>query len=619
MTLLLLVIILSIIALACCEIFHRRFEECLALACFFIIFTLYVFGLFDFLLLGFYCLLIVSGVSAAFLLSVFIRKKKIQSLTAPGIVIFLAFTVFLWWTHRTRVLIDWDEFSHWGLVSKNYFYFNTLHKTNLVTTLYPGYPPAVPLFQLFSLKLSGTFTENTLYRSLNILNFAMLLPIIKTFSWKNWKPLLLSCVLLFVTPLCFYEDFYTSIYVDGVLGVSFFYVIYSFLTEEKYDYFYYISLFLGIFFLVLVKSPGAGLAVMAILFQVFFAFSKKEKAKTKRNRIGLVVTIFAFLFGKYSWDIFLSLTNTPIAWETINQLSFSNFFAFLSGNGMAFQYTTLNYFIIALFTYIIAPSFLPISYFGYIMIFIVASAFLFYLLNDKQRKAFRKAILSLIIFSIVYQFSLLVLYLFTYSEHEAINLASFTRYTATHLLGMFLILLAYYINHGLTSKKLQLVGVGIATILLFFNWNPLMNITFRAPGICGGDIEFRKKYQGVEKIQRYLDPNKDKVYFVSIHDSGYDIVVTRYLLTPISTVPIPWSIGEPYEYDIWTIDFTVEELVGALELYEATHLYILYYNDSFANKYGALFEKPDQILNNQLYQIVYKEGYVVFVEVYIPE
>ena len=617
MILLSLIVILLIIALTASEFFKRRFEECLAPSCFLIIFILYCFGLVDLLALGFYFILIVCFACLFYFVYTLYKKRKFVHLLTPGIITFFLFIVFLWWTHRTRILMQWDEFSHWGLVVKNIYIFDSFHYSDSVTTLFPGYPPAVSLFQYFALKLGTAFTENTLYRCFAILNFSMLLPIMKKYSWKDWKSISLIGSIMFLLPLCFFRDFYHSIYVDGLLGVTFFYVVSLSLYEQKHDLFYYLCLFLSISFLVLAKSSGAGIAVIALLIQLCFILSEKEALIKKKKCFGFFITLLALIFAKYSWDIFLQFTNTPIAWESISSLSLENLIAFFKQAGLPYQYKTLEYFFIALFTYTINDASIHLSYFGYLLVFIALVLLLLRFLDKAHRRKLGHLAIILVIGAIVYQLSLLVLYLFTYSEHEAVNLASFTRYSSTYLLGMFLIFISYFI-HSSNNKKMHLPSAITLVILLFFNINTLINITIKAPAICGGDLEFREQYKYLEKIKINLNPEQDKVYFISMHDSGYDIAIARYLLTPIHVVKIPWSIGEAQKEDIWTVDFSIEELTESLIFSEATHLYIHNYNDSFAIKYSALFEKANEIKTEQLYQIYYQDGYIVFIEVNLP-
>ena len=616
MNLLIFAIILSILSLSISLLCNRRFEETLAPTSFIVIFVLYCFGLINQLMLGVYFIYLIVLCAAIFLLYRIMTKNFSFTVITIGYVVFVILLLFLWWSHRTRLLSIWDEFSHWGLVPKNYFNLNSFYPNMQSTIAFPGYPPAIALFQFFALKIGNTFTENILYQSLAILNFSMLLPLLKTKSWKDWKTLLPICITIFVLPIIFFSDFYDSIYIDATLGISFFYVLHSSLSEKKYDWFYYASLFLSIAFLILAKSSGVGLTIIALVILLSFHYFNKKTTRTQILTIS-IVSIVAILFAKYSWDVFLKLTNTNIAWEGINNLNLPSIINFITGNGLPYQNLTFQYFLNALFTWPINLPILPLSYFAYIVIFLLLSFLLYYFSDSTLRKQIKHVSISLIIGSLLYQLSLLILYLFTYSEYEAVNLASYGRYTASFLLGMYFVLLSYYVIH---TKKTLWVFLATATILSAITFNKLLDITLRAPAICGGIQEFRDSYQGIEEAKKVLDPETDKVYFLSVYDYGFDFVIARFLFTPISVAQdIPWSLGTTYDSaDVWTQDISVEELETLLQEQKVTFLYIHDYSLDFWAKYHLMFENPFNIKVNQLYQVFYQEDYIIFIEYHYP-
>jgi len=615
MNLLILSSLLFILSLSISQLCNRCFEETLAPTCFIIIFVLYCFGLINQLIVGIYFIYFIVLCAVVFLLYKIIKREFSLSSITIGHVVFAVFILFIWWSHRTRLLSIWDEFSHWGLVPKNYFNLNSFYPHSQSTISFPGYPPGIALFQYFALKLGNAFTENMLYRSLAILNFSMLLPLLKTKSWKDWKSLLPIGIAIFVLPIIFFNDFYDSIYIDATLGITFFYILHTSLSEKKYDLYYHINLFLSIVFLILAKSSGVGLVVITLVILVGFQLLEK---RTKKQLITItVISIVAILFAKYSWDIFLSLTNTSVAWEGINNLNLQNIVKFLTGAGLPYQNLTFQYFLIALFTWPINLPILPLSYFAYLVIFLLLSLLLYYFSDSSLRKQITYISTSSVIGSLLYQLSLLVLYLFTYSEYEAVNLASYGRYTATFLLGMYFILLSYYIIY--TKRTLLLFSI-TAALLCSITFHKLLDITLYAPAICGGIQEFRESYQGIEEAKKTLNPATDKVYFLSVYDYGFDFVIAKFLFTPVTIAKdIPWSVGTTYDpADVWTKDISVEELEILLQQQNVNFLYIRNYSLDFWAQYHLMFENPDDIKTNQLYQIVYQDDYVIFIEYQYP-
>ena len=100
-------------------IFNRKIEETLSLWIFVIIFILYLSGISAKLKRGVYIVIAIAIIS--FILSCiyiyFNRRRFIKNILTPGLVMFVVFFVFAWWAQRGRMLVSWDEFTHWGSCS----------------------------------------------------------------------------------------------------------------------------------------------------------------------------------------------------------------------------------------------------------------------------------------------------------------------------------------------------------------------------------------------------------------------------------------------------------------------------------------------------------------------
>ena len=99
----------------------RRFEEVLPLSLFSVVLMLYVAGMAGQLFMGRNVVLAVGVVSGLVCLYFLIREKRafLDRVLTPGFAAFVLITLFFWWNSEGRVFMQWDDFSHWGLVVRN--------------------------------------------------------------------------------------------------------------------------------------------------------------------------------------------------------------------------------------------------------------------------------------------------------------------------------------------------------------------------------------------------------------------------------------------------------------------------------------------------------------------
>jgi hypothetical protein len=606
---------LCLLALAVMLVFQKGFGHSLVVAVTGISLFYYLCSLFLSLSIGFTLCLII-GILALGLIGycLFIKKQKIVFRITPAMMIYLVAVLSFWWIHKNRYLVEWDEFSHWGLVVKNMHVWDTIRYTPLNTDNFPGYPPIAALFEYLCMSFGNGYTENSLIRAMALLNVVFLLPLISEFEWKDWKKLIVFCILLFIIPLSFFERFYDQIYVDHLLGSIFLYLILSNWLESKYDWFYFIRITLSLAFLVLVKTSGIGLGIIAILIN-YFVITKKTRTKAWSLRYFLV-TVGSLLIAKYSWDIFVQVTGATIAWESISNLTITNVIRFITGKGWEYQYYTQYSFLKTLFTFNIGSGLLGITWFMGALFFI---GFILYGVSCKRKKgdtAYLRLSVSLLIGLIVYSFTLLVLYLFTYSEYEAINLSSFSRYMATCLWPAITICVYIVINNELlSSKRIMLKSVCfLLSLFLFINYQALYDITINAQAIAGGTEESHEDFYILEYLGQVLKPS-DRVYIVADYDLGYVYQRGKYLLTPVqSNLPNDsWSIISLYdENDIWTIPKTKEEWEETLaKNYQYVYLYTA--DPEFIQTFGSLFAPDIFIGDGMLYQVTIVDNHVVLI------
>lgn len=628
-------LILFVISAALTYLMKYRFEQTIAITCFAMIFVLYLFGVFGFMIVGVYTIIAASVCALIFfvwgIVKGFIKKDYIISnVLTPGFVVFCLFYVFLCAVHRDRVLINWDEFSHWGTVVRNMYSFDAFGNHPYATTLFQGYPPASALFHYFWMKITG-YSEANFFISMGILYVSLFLPVLKNVYWNSKK--LITLVALFIV---LSVGFYTNVYVDVLLGFLLAYVLFAYFTEESFDIPYCINLALALFVLTLTKASGFGLAVIAaliiILDMVIKARKSKrdiipEKDKPLKNRLTNLLASKAFrisaiaicipLIANYSWSIYRHFTNTDFAWTDVDNITLSNLLEFISGGAEPYKYVVLQNFLGAIFNRNVSMGFLHFTYFQWVLLFGVV-LFIWYRRSDeKLRSKIVNSSLGVFAGGILYVISLAVIYLFAFPEIESVPLASFDRYMNTYIFAcmtsFFYFLFIYYVNDNVkfeNKKKVTIITMFMVFYLSLFNINAFTNVV-------------GTPYMGVRQevtISRMsslpLDYKTDTINYIHQNSAGIHHYVARYEMTPI-TVNRDWfwSIGPDYppgDRHLWNV--SVNEWLEILQK-GYTYVYLESISDNFINEFGAAFENIEQIRNRTLFRVVERNGSVILVYV----
>lgn len=590
-------------------LFDTVIERTICSTIFISVLILYVFSIFDQLTIGLWICFLVG--LAIILWAMFkINRGKIglcASLFTNGFIVFTLFFIFSWLLNSGRLITNWDEFSHWGLVSKNIYFSNQLGSFPNSTTLFKGYPPATALFQYFWSKLYGSFAEGNLFRALNIFNFSLMVPIFsytkKHFSF--WQ-LILRFVFMLLLPLIFFNNYYSSIYVDATLGILFAYILLTYFANRKLSKIDKFNLLLSTSTLVLVKASGLGLALIAFLI---ILADQLINFRNKNWRY-LLLLILTFVGFNRSWSLFLEISHADEAWNT-SRVSVLKLIEVLSGRGMPYQIQTVKNFTHACFHKELANGMFNMTPFYWYVLSMIIGIFMIWLIKDQvSLSRFKTGLIGVEIGSLVYLFSLLVLYIFTYSEYEALKLASMSRYLSTYIFGIYIFLgfFIIIILDGLPEsrngkQRIDYLVLAITFLLLFSNSTGLENTFILNRETVDESITKRRPYYPVSRANQKIGANK-KIYFISQNTSGQDYWIARYVFTPNHINPnFSWSIGKPYsESDIWTKDMSLGDWRKDLEK-NYDYVYVYHVDDQFIEKYQNLF-KTDQITNNTLYKIV---------------
>jgi len=602
--------------------FRRKFEETISVTCFLFIIILYITGLFGSLSSGVYACIAVSIVSLAFCGFYAIKNKRcfLQRIISPAFICFIIVVLLICVVHHRRVFTLWDEFSHWGLVTKNMYMLDSFGNNPSSTTYFTGYPPATSLFQYLSCKISGGFKDSTLIIAQNILTFSLFMPLFKLTSWKKKSSIFTVLLIAIAIPQIFCFHYFMAIYVDSLLGILFAYIIYCYFTSEKLDSFSITNICMGLFIFPMIKASGTGLAVICIfIIAIDIILNRKHKLSYKsllsKSAITIIAFVLALLLSKYSWDFYLKATNTGQAWASMSNLTLSNIVDFFTGKGPTYRYDTFKNFV----SFVLSKDYFSNTFNMTFMMWTVVSVVLAVVLVHKipkeniLYKRTKNMFIGIFVGYIVYSIGMLFLYLFTFSEYEAKILASIGRYLSTYSLAIILLIAYFYIYYS--YKKVidfpmkRIIIIMSLGVVLFSNGIPLARVTVLTPLIKRDARVKRAPLDPLIDISQTLDTDGKRLYFISQNTSGEDYWVARYNLTPI---PInsngEWSIGTPYsDNDVWTKKTTYEEWITDLSK-NYSHVYLYKIDQQFVDEFGSAFKNIEEIKNNSLFKLTMIDG-----------
>lgn len=604
-----------VMATALAALWRKKIEWMLPLTIFGNILVSYVVGMFAPSLVwsvAANCLLYGGAVAYIVYLLVKERSRVTEALKSPGLIVWAILFVYIIAINWGRVYSSWDEFSHWGLVVKNMYLFDSFGNHEYSTVVFGEYPPALALWQYFVTKLCGTYSESAVYMATGWFVAALCTLLVSRFTDKKIVAAFVSALVLIFMPLIFYPSYLVLLYVDPFMGMLLGYILVFDYISDRRDAFYCVNMFAAIAILCLVKTTGAFLALVAIAIIVISDLLRK---RGKGNlRVWCVMPV-ALLFGKYSWDWYLQITGFHAAWGS-NSVSLQGIVSLLSGGMQKYQRDSILNFIDALSSYKFGGNAVTMHLPTWIALFVILFLMILHFEKGTERKKHGKCLMAgLFAGFAVFLISLQVLYLFTYTPAEAMTLASFDRYVGTFLVAIAYvivgILVAQWADRGKGSTA---VAVSMCALLFFMPLSHIFDVSVLAPIQCNKSAAYREEHLQITQYSDILDYTKDKVMYISQEDNGIDKMILSYLIAPVPSDGTVWSFGGPYEeIDNWSRIMTPQELVAHIKEQGCTYVYVFGSNDYFTETFGELFE-GQQIQEKCLYRYLAEEDRLELVQ-----
>lgn len=591
-------------------LFKGRFEQALPCCICYIILIIYISGLIGNFLPGFFIALLTVPVGGIFCL-IYKRKTLRQDIFTyvftPGFFFFtVSIFVMLPWTMRMRIN-SWDEFSHWGTVIKNFWYLNDFANLENSTTSFKGYPPAASIFAWFSQRFGRTYTENKSYLAYHALYLAYMSPYFCVITKKKeWPKAVIMGLCMILLPLLGWYRAYDVTYVDCLLGVqvALLFIAYALYENARWRN---VTICLMTIVICLTKASGVGLCTIALpIILVGEILRVKQAGKEFKNALYLPAIMgISVILGKYSWDIYLKISKTSEAWDT-SGVTFEAIRELLAGQAPAYRYQAIyNFWKTFTTESMSAGGLYSPSCLFWILLLIIGSIWYFCITRKNELNApkikKRVCICGTLICFPIYAFTLLILYLFTYTEGEALTVASFGRYMGTWLICCCAVIMVLLFD---CLKERMRWGIGIiALVFILCGYLPIYPAIVTATPIT---LDTYKEYpldyrfQNVKETLDSYGTDNLKVFFVHQQDSGFWYWVCRYALTPYQMQPpMHFSFSEKYSSEQWT-----EELKNG----GYTHVFINGTDETFVKNFDKMFEDSADIKKVALFEIRYNDN-----------
>ena len=281
--------------------FHLNYKKSISVSLFFsitfILSTLFVFGSFNFLQIGAHMLFFV-GLSLL-IYNLYKQNRQLKkTISSPPFIIYSSLSVLAFFAFKDMGLFFWDEYSHWGPFIKNMYYFNHFQTSSDIGA-HLFYPPGAAVWNYFTL-LYSPYQEGYLFFSYFLLLFSATIMMYENIPWERWY-WLASVFILQLVIFSLFGHWFTSIYVDHLIGALFTGIILSYLNEKfkTSELLFFIFPLLSIF---VIKEVGLYFAFSAValcaLLTLFLSQEKSflKKMNSNKNRLALFASFLCFLF-----------------------------------------------------------------------------------------------------------------------------------------------------------------------------------------------------------------------------------------------------------------------------------------------------------------------------------
>lgn len=639
-------------------IWNRKWEETVGLSLIAIVFVMHVAGLTEHLLQGIYLVYILSAVCLG--VSVYLYNRKhmaVKDLFSPGVVVYGLLFVLILINCNDAWLARWDEYTHWGLAVKDMFYYDSFAKHYNTTVVLPRYLPFSTLVEYFFVYANSLFSQELLYVAYQTAMLSMLILICRPACGRR-KYLVPAVSIMVFVPVIFFGDVYNSIYVDPLLAVLATYILICYFSENA-SHFNMLRIVGGLFALATAKDAGfviAGLVALIMLADSLYGQWGKGKIDFRKMLFpGLCLVL---VIGFYlSWQLYLSSpvkvstqeaqVNIDLGAEaegsaatvsyagafSASKLTSEGIAELLQGNAPEYKYQSVKNFITAIFdneTFWFGS--VGISYVDLYIIVLVIIGVLHYIgfWGTASKRMLSFGMLTLL-GALCYGAFLEIMYLFAFSEIDALNLPSHPRYLGSYICGTMMAFLSLILCRATEKEKMAEANRkyswewGISLLM-----TAVILISVPMKGIVVKNMDYEVTDEEVygagdmAEVLRSFSRRGDKIYYICNNSSAYSYWIFHVTASPLIIQSGNFNIlasresiveqmkwYEDYQVEVKGMPTVMDAVSWAEELQGYQYVFINHQDEMFARDYGELFENPETIDDGTFYEVLHTEDSVI--------
>ena len=418
---------------------------------------MFVLGIINMMKLGSLILIFLSMIYFIYL----IYKKELTKdyvvgcLKNPINILMILMFLFITIISSNLHLIHYDNYSHWGLITRVLFDFDRLPNFENNYVLFKGYQPGSACFIYLMGLLCGK-KDYVMIIGQNYLVFAYFTVLFKMIKDKKdiLKGLLLVCLYVFITVTSCIS--YNNLLVDTLIGVMLvlgLLIINHYKKDVKKAFLYSLPVMI---YLLLVKNIGLVLAGFMCLYLLYRSY---VNSNFKNGFKYVIYTGLILLLVLFIWNSHVSLVYGHWALNTKHSLSLQNIYTSLKAIGISNIISFIKMYLLNIFNF--TSSNLPNIY----MLILNVVGVIFGLLVRNKNKVF-KYILLLDFIYLFYYFILGFMYIFSMPWEEAKVLAGYSRYMMTIVDVIVCLFIVYLFNYDRRIKYKNIFIVSISILLL---------------------------------------------------------------------------------------------------------------------------------------------------------
>lgn len=588
---------------------------------------LFIFGILDLLDFGakvFIPLLISIFVICSVFVKGFITKEKIYSVFSPAIAIFVVVSVWTFEHSQHMRFKEWDEFAGWGPAVKSLFLFGKVGPYSPYKLIFPEYPPGLSLFEYFVVKIGNAWDEADVYWAYQVIVISLIVSILGNLTWKRKSTIVFAFMISAISAVFYYGAFQT-IYGDPLLGLIFgLTLVIAASSEIKSNRWLILNFSIAVTMLSITKDIGiflGAISALVLLLNLLLTDSNPKRKLLSKTGVAAGLTFLAFaptLFAKVGWSYAIKKGGLEL-----NRDFFAILKDFISGNFANLKQpywddVISNFRLKTTSQSLTGMNGYPISATKWIFIFTVILLITLFALRNKKEIIRLGTIYAVIIAGFfAYLFILLFLYLTTFSQGEAVGLASYDRYVSAYFAGLafftcYLALLKFE-NFSVNNSESAITIIWIMLLLIQSSpWNLMSYLA--APNAASDQIRSQYDVQRsmIKDMNFTIDNN---VWFIAEHTVGFEFYMFQYELMPANIGRSPWSIGTGYgPGDIWT-DSSITPEVWDSKLNTFDFVFVHSVTDSFVKEFGNMFEDPNSLKETGIYKIDHRSNGNILIKV----